>query len=64
VWVNFVPKVIGMVMGLQYYKKYCIMQLYATNCYLQLCFVNFTTSHHHFQSINFLVTMECLIYNY
>jgi hypothetical protein len=37
------------------------LQLHAINCYLQLCFVIFTISHQHLQSIIVIVTMVQLI---
>jgi hypothetical protein len=47
-------------------KKSYTMQLfnlwlYAINCYLQLCFVIFTISHHHLQSIIMIVIMVQVI---
>jgi hypothetical protein len=40
------------------------LQLYVTNCHLQLCFVIFITTHHPFQSITIIATMIQLIYDY
>jgi hypothetical protein len=40
------------------------LQLYVTNCHLQLCFVIFINVHHPLQSIIIIATMIQLIYDY